>query len=94
MRRDRLFIADKIAAATRAIEIASSGSVAEIMADPLRHGALKWNFIVLGEGSARISAEIKQKTPLIAWKEPTWLRNKIVHMNCSLQTRQGAVSGG
>ncbi len=49
MRRDHLLIADMIAAAARAVKIASWGTMAEIEADPMRRESLLWNFTVLGK---------------------------------------------
>ena len=41
--------------------------------------ALLWNFAVLGEAAAQLSAELKQEFADVAWRQPARLRNRIVH---------------
>jgi uncharacterized protein with HEPN domain len=40
---------------------------------------LLWNFTVLGEAAAQLSADLKEQFPDIAWQQPSRLRNRIVH---------------
>lgn len=47
--------------------------------DRRRRDALLWNFTVLGEAAAQLSAEIKERFPDVAWSQPARLRNRIVH---------------
>jgi uncharacterized protein with HEPN domain len=54
-------------------------TVAELEADRQRREALLWNFTVLGEAAAQLSAEVKERFPAVTWQQPARLRNRIVH---------------
>jgi len=79
MRRDVLLLAEMIDAAEQAQHLVDGVTVEELEADRQRRDALLWNFTVLGEAAAQLSAELKDRFPDITWQQPMRLRNRIVH---------------
>ena len=79
MQRDILLLTEMIDAAEQAQQLAAGVTVGELDADRQRRDALLWNFTVLGEAAAQLSADIKEQFPEIAWQQPSRLRNRIVH---------------
>ena len=79
MQRDILLLTEMIDAAEQAQQLAAGVAVGELDADRQRRDALLWNFTVLGEAAAQLSAELKEQFPEIAWQQPSRLRNRIVH---------------
>ena len=51
----------------------------QLQADRLRREALLWNFTVLGEAAASISADTRDRFADVPWRNPTRLRNRVVH---------------
>jgi uncharacterized protein with HEPN domain len=43
-----------------------------------------WNFTVLGEASAPLSAQIKEQFANVTWRQPARLRNRIVEGQWSI----------
>ena len=58
MRRDILLLEQMIEAADQAVALVEGVSVQDLAADPIRRDALLWNFTVLGEASAQLSADV------------------------------------
>ena len=79
MQRDILLLTEMIDAAEQAQQLAAGVTVGELDADRQRRDALLWNFTVLGEAAAQLSADLKEQFPEIAWQQPSRLRNRIVH---------------
>ena len=79
MRRDVLLLEEMIEAAVQAVELVEGVAVEDLAADRIRRDALLWNFAVLGEAAAQLSAELKEEFPDVAWLQPARLRNRIVH---------------
>lgn len=79
MRRDRLLVAEMIDAAERAVDVVGDLTVAELEDDRLRREALLWSFTVLGEAAAGVSDDLKLRFPEVPWRNPTRLRNRVVH---------------
>jgi uncharacterized protein with HEPN domain len=79
MRRDVLLLEQMIEAADQAVALVEGVSVQDLAADRVRRDALLWNFTVLGEASAQLSAGIKEQFADVAWRQPARLRNRIVH---------------
>src|SRR5664279_1471668 len=79
MRRDVLLLEEMIEAAGQAVELVEGVTVEDLAADRIRRDALLWNFAVLGEAAAQLSAELKQEFADVAWRQPARLRNRIVH---------------
>jgi uncharacterized protein with HEPN domain len=79
MQRDILLLTEMIDAAEQAQQLAAGVAVGELEADRQRRDALLWNFTVLGEAAAQLSADLKEQFPEIAWQQPSRLRNRIVH---------------
>ena len=61
------------------MELVKSVAVEDLAADRIRRDALLWNIAVLGEAAAQLSAELKQEFADAAWRQPTRLRNRILH---------------
>ncbi len=79
MRRDLLLLEEMIEAAVQAMNLVEGVAVQDLAADRIRRDALLWNFAVLGEAAAQLSAELKQEFADVAWRQPARLRNRIVH---------------
>jgi uncharacterized protein with HEPN domain len=79
MQRDVLLLTEMIDAAEQAQQLAAGVTVSELETDRQRRDALLWNFTVLGEAAAQLSADLKEQFPDIAWQQPSRLRNRIVH---------------
>ena len=79
MQRDRLLLAELIDAAERVVALVEGHEAGEIEADRDRRDALLWNFTVLGEASAQLSADLKAAHPEVPWADPARMRNRIVH---------------
>ena len=79
MRRDVLLLEEMIQAAVQAVALVEGVAVEDLASDRIRRDALLWNFTVLGEAAAQLSAELKQEFAEVAWRQPARLRNRIVH---------------
>lgn len=79
MRRDLLLLWEMIDSAEQAQRLVEGRSVIDIEADRLRREALLWNFTVLGEAASLISKETRTRFGDVPWRNPTQLRNRIVH---------------
>jgi uncharacterized protein with HEPN domain len=79
MQRDVLLLTEMIDAAEQAQQLAAGVTVSELETDRQRRDALLWNFTVLGEAAAQLSADLKDQFPDIVWQQPSRLRNRIVH---------------
>ena len=79
MRRDVLLLEEMIEAAVQAVELVQGVAAEDLAADRIRRDALLWNFTVLGEAAAQLSAELKHEFADVAWRQPARLRNRIVH---------------
>ncbi|HEX4901820.1 MAG TPA: HepT-like ribonuclease domain-containing protein [Acidimicrobiales bacterium] len=79
MSRDRLFLQEMIEAGERIVAIAGRLEPDQPGTDRDLLDALLWNFTVLGEACGRVSAELKDAHPTVAWSDPVRLRNRIVH---------------
>jgi uncharacterized protein with HEPN domain len=60
MQRDILLLTEMIDAAEQAQQLAAGVAVGELDADRQCRDALLWNFTVLGEAAAQLSADIKE----------------------------------
>ena len=79
MRRDVLLLEEMIEAAEKASQLVEGATVGTLAREHQRRDAMLWNFTVLGEASAQLSAELKQRFPEVPWQQPSRLRNRIVH---------------
>ena len=79
MRRDVLLLEEMIEAAVKASQLVEGATVGTLAGEHQRRDAMLWNFPVLGEASAQLSAELKQRFPEVPWQQPSRLRNRIVH---------------
>ena len=79
MRRELLFLEEMIDAAEQAYQLTVGVTLAELSIDRRLRDALLWNFTVLGEASGQIPDEVKARFPEVPWRQPSRLRNRIVH---------------
>jgi uncharacterized protein with HEPN domain len=79
MQRDILLLTEMIDAAQQAQQLTADVTVSQLEADRNRRDALLWNFTVLGEAAGQLSAEVIDRFPELAWRQPVRLRNRIVH---------------
>lgn len=79
MRRDVLLLEQMIEAADQAVALVEGVGIQDLTVDRIRRDALLWNFTILGEASAQLSAELKERFADVAWRQPARLRNRIVH---------------
>jgi len=79
MQRDILLLTEMVDAAEQAGQLTAGITVSQLETDRQRRDALLWNFTVLGEAAAQLSAELKDRFPDITWQQPMRLRNRIVH---------------
>ncbi|MBK8446524.1 MAG: DUF86 domain-containing protein [Micropruina sp.] len=77
--REVVLLGEMIDAAEQAQQLVAGLHVEAIEADRQRRDALLWNFTVLGEAAAQLSADFKATHPYVAWARPSQLRNRIVH---------------
>lgn len=68
-----------IEVAEQAIALVAGQSLADIERDRRRRDALMWNLTVLGEAANQVSADLRDRFDYIPWREPTRLRNRVVH---------------
>lgn len=68
-----------IEAAEQAAALVSGVGPEILHEDRQRRDALLWNFTVLGEAAAQLSADVKERFADVAWSQPARLRNRIVH---------------
>ena len=79
MQRDLLLLGEMIEAAEQAQRLVEGYTAAEVGADRMRRDSLLWNLAVLGEAATLVSDETKARFPEIPWRNPTRLRNRVVH---------------
>ncbi len=70
MRRDVLLLEQLIEAADQAVALVEGVAIQDLAADRIRRDALPWNFAVLGEASALLSAEVKEQFADVPWRQP------------------------
>ena len=68
-----------IDAAEQAQHLVAGHTPEGVAADRLRRDSLLWNLTVLGEAASLVSEEMKKRFPEVPWRNPTRLRNRIVH---------------
>jgi len=79
MQRDLLLIEEMIEAAIQAQALVADADIEAFEQDRQRRDALLWNFTVLGEAAAQLSAAVKARFPEVPWAQPSRLRNRVVH---------------
>ena len=61
MQRDILLLTEMVDAAEQAGQLTAGITVSQLETDRQRRDALLWNFTVLGEAAAQLSAELKDR---------------------------------
>ncbi len=77
--REILLLAEMVDASERAQLLVRGHDADAFAVDRQRRDALLWNFTVLGEAAAQLSAEFKAEHPEVDWARPSQLRNRIEH---------------
>ena len=80
MHRTQLQYLDDIFEAIRNIEDDTTGiSSEEFVADRRRKDAVIRNFEIIGEATKKLSADLRDRYPSVAWKQIAGLRDVIAH---------------
>lgn len=79
MQRDLLLLEEMIGVGERAQQLVAGAALEALAEDRDRREALLWNFTVLGEAAAQLSADVKDRFDDVAWALPIRLRSRIVH---------------
>jgi uncharacterized protein with HEPN domain len=79
MQRDLLLLGEMIDAIEQIQHLVADIEVNELASRRERRDALLWNYTVLGEAAAQVSDEVKTRFPVVPWRQPSRLRNRIVH---------------
>ncbi|MGI8797951.1 MAG: HepT-like ribonuclease domain-containing protein [Pseudonocardia sp.] len=79
MQRDLLLVGEIVEAAEQIQQLVDGVTSDELLVDRQRRDALLWNFTVLGEASAQVSAGVRERFSAVSWQQPQRLRNRIVH---------------
>jgi uncharacterized protein with HEPN domain len=79
MRRDLLLLDEMIDAIEQIQQLVADSVAEELASRRERRDALLWNYTVLGEAAAQVSDELKTRFPAVPWRQPSQLRNRIVH---------------
>jgi uncharacterized protein with HEPN domain len=79
MRRDLLLLGEMIDAVEQIQRLVADIGVDELASRRERRDALLWNYTVLGEAAAQVSDGLKGRFPSVPWRQPSRLRNRIVH---------------
>ena len=78
-RSDASLLDDMIRFCEMIIRYTSAKTLEDFVKEDMCHMAVLHTFALLGEASTKISKEIKEKNPQIAWREMSDFRNVIIH---------------
>lgn len=79
MWRDDAYLVDMLSAARRAIRHLEDLDDESFLKDELRQDAVLRCLEIVGEAAGRISAELREERPDIAWREAVGMRNWLIH---------------
>lgn len=79
MRHDEALLLDMLLAARDAVEFASGLTFGQFEKSRLHQNATLKAVEIIGEAAARISTEVKEANPKVAWNEIVGMRNRLVH---------------
>jgi uncharacterized protein with HEPN domain len=79
MQRDLLLLEEMIDAGDQVCALVAGLSVDELGQDRQRREAFLWNPTILGEASTQVTSGLKSRFSEIPWRQPSRLRNRIVH---------------
>lgn len=79
MRREKLYLADIVAAADAIQRFLSNVSPETFTTDELRQSAVLQKLIVIGEAAARLPPEFRERHAEIQWADIVGFRNIAVH---------------
>jgi hypothetical protein len=84
MRDDRLLLTDILQSAENIRSFAAGKTRSHLEDDKLLQSALLHELSVIGEAATKVSSTLKDKYPLLPWREISGFRNQIVHAYFSL----------
>ncbi len=84
MRHDRLYLADILQAAQKLSSFAQGRTRLELEQDDLFLSAVLHQLTVIGEAASRMSQELRDRHPEVAWRLIAGMRNYIVHAYFSM----------
>lgn len=84
MRTEQLYLDDIVAACDAIMEFVSDRTEAEFMTDAQLQSAVLYQFMIVGEASSRVSADLRVRHPHVPWRFATDLRNHVAHGYFSL----------
>jgi len=79
MRPDRLFLQDILAAADAIAHHIGGRDEESIASDRTARAAVLHELAVIGEAAARVSQEVRDRSPEIPWRQIVGFRNIVVH---------------
>ncbi|MGQ9851400.1 MAG: HepT-like ribonuclease domain-containing protein [Aggregatilineaceae bacterium] len=79
MSRDLSFLLDIWQAAHKIEKLIENVSQEEFVQDEMRHAAVIYQLIVVGEAAKRISNEFRQQNPAVPWKQMAGMRDVLIH---------------
>ncbi|ABF40970.1 protein of unknown function DUF86 [Candidatus Koribacter versatilis Ellin345] len=87
MRHDRAYLADIIEACQHIGSFVSGRDLADLDSDVLLRSGIFHQLAVIGEAASRISTELRDRHPELAWRQISGMRNYIAHAYFSLDLR-------
>ena len=79
MRGERLFLEDIVSAADAITEFIESQTCESFEANRMLRSAVVHQLTIIGEASARLSPELRERHPNIPWSDIKGFRNIVVH---------------
>lgn len=79
MWRDDAYLLDILIAARKVLRYVQGISWDTFQSDTLLQDAVMRNLQIIGEAAQRVSKELKEKHPEIAWAPMAGMRNRLVH---------------
>ena len=78
-RHHRLFLEDMLSSSKNIEEYVGTLSLEEFIRDKMRIDAVVRNFEVMGEASAKVPVEVRDRYPSIEWQKISDFRNVLIH---------------
>ena len=79
MRDDTLYLKDILAAIDRIEEFVAGMDLEAFQTDDKTSSAVLRKFEIIGEAAKQIPEEMRQKYPILPWKEMAGMRDKLIH---------------